>query len=138
MWNPRRVRVLAFALFECDVFVAVPAADAVHEVQGAQAYVEGYEWCSSGPTHLSSVPSTTSFTASLRAPSSWASHTLTFFRPSVPSPKRGSSPRRGTLSEAGLSFLAGWARVHLPSPDIFRNPVASSPAWLRLVVMPPS
>ncbi len=54
MWNPRRVRVLTFALFECSVFVAVPAADAVHEVRGAQPHVEGYEWCSSGHTHLSS------------------------------------------------------------------------------------
>ena len=54
MWNQRRVRVLAFALFECSVFVAVPAADAVHEVQDVQLHVGGYEWCSPGHNHLSS------------------------------------------------------------------------------------
>lgn len=56
MWDPRRFRVFAFALFQCGVFAAAPAADALLDAResGGAAHAEGEEHdrCAPGHNHL--------------------------------------------------------------------------------------
>ena len=54
MWDLRRFRVLAFALFQCGVFAAAPAADALLDAResGTTAHVEGHDHCAPGHNHI--------------------------------------------------------------------------------------
>lgn len=56
MWDPRRFRALAFALFQCGIFAAAPAADALLDAResGRAAHVEGeeHDHCAPGHNHI--------------------------------------------------------------------------------------
>ena len=106
MWNLRRIRVLAFALFECGVLIAVPAMDAVLEVRSAEAHVEGYGRCSPSHNHLSSEHSETQcqFARALFMGVVHL-HTLPHLRPVTewrPVPPAGNPLRSGPVVAGGL------------------------------------
>lgn len=56
MWDLCRFRVFAFALFQCGIFAAAPAADALLDAResGRAAHVEGedHDHCAPGHNHI--------------------------------------------------------------------------------------